>query len=99
MIVLWSWERAGQVAELWTRRHQANLDLAFHQMRSIRTADGSVVVEYSSLTGFSAAHAFRWSAGGGMRDLGTLGGAESNAYGEPRGRIGLLQGLFAEVLD
>ena len=50
------------------------------------SADGSVVVGQSRYAaGNSAVHAFRWvaTAGGGgtMSDLGTLGGADSIAYG------------------
>jgi probable HAF family extracellular repeat protein len=44
------------------------------------SADGSVVVGRS----YNAAgqwRAFRWTASGGMQDLGTLGGSESEAYG------------------
>ena len=43
------------------------------------SADGSVIVGYSYLTGDSAAHAFKYS-GSAMTDLGTLGGTGSSAY-------------------
>jgi probable HAF family extracellular repeat protein len=43
------------------------------------SADGSVVVGSSYAAG--EYRAFRWTAAGGMEDLGTLGGGESWAYG------------------
>ena len=43
------------------------------------SADGSTVVGNSGFTG--EWRAFRWTAAGGMQDLGTLGGSESWAYG------------------
>ncbi|MDH6524785.1 autotransporter domain-containing protein, partial [Polynucleobacter sphagniphilus] len=42
------------------------------------SADGSVIVGYSYITGDSAQHAFKYS-GGTMSDLGTLGGTYSSA--------------------
>ncbi len=46
------------------------------------SADGSVVVgRASTAAGAGVLHAFRWTASGGMEDLGTLGGAVSVAEG------------------
>ncbi len=44
------------------------------------SADGSVVVG-RAIDVFGQLRAFRWTAAGGMEDLGTLGGDESWAYG------------------
>lgn len=44
------------------------------------SADGSVVVGYVR-TGISTTYAFRWTAAGGMQDIGSLGGVSTNAYG------------------
>ncbi len=44
--------------------------------------DGRVVVGFSHIAGNSTTHAFRWTASGGMQDLGTLvGGNQSVAHG------------------
>ena len=43
------------------------------------SGDGAVVVGQLSRLGADT-RAFRWTAGGGMQDLGTLGGANSEAY-------------------
>jgi len=46
------------------------------------SADGSVVVGTDNLlSGLTSIRAFRWTSGGGMADLGTLGGTFSNAFG------------------
>jgi probable HAF family extracellular repeat protein len=43
------------------------------------SADGSVVVGESGTPSENGRHAFRWTVGGGMQDLGTLGGGHSKA--------------------
>jgi probable HAF family extracellular repeat protein len=51
------------------------------------SADGSVVVGWGSYTTYSYGdyytyrNAFRWTAAGGMQNLGTMGGNQSEAYG------------------
>lgn len=49
--------------------------------KSALSLDGSVVVGASEINFATPTvfHAFRWTAGGGMQDLGTLGGANSSA--------------------
>jgi probable HAF family extracellular repeat protein len=50
-------------------------------------SDAGIVVGYS-LTSGGNAHAFVWSASGGMRDIGTLGGPSSMATGvDGAGRV------------
>ncbi|MHB0953333.1 MAG: autotransporter domain-containing protein [Allorhizobium sp.] len=52
--------------------------------RSVATGvstDGSVIVGYSYPASGSSSYAFRWTAAGGMADLGSLGGTVSAAYG------------------
>jgi probable HAF family extracellular repeat protein len=45
------------------------------------SADGAVVVGWALPTPQGIDRAFRWTASGGMQDLGTLGGNSSWAYG------------------
>jgi len=51
-----------------------------HSFANGVSSDGSVVVGYSDVTGNAAQHAYRWTSGGGMVDLGVLtGGVYSSA--------------------
>jgi probable HAF family extracellular repeat protein len=45
------------------------------------TDSGVVVGDAATDSGYTTNHAFRWTASGGLQDLGTLGGSDSWAYG------------------